>query len=85
MSIRKTLAAALVAAIPTAGLAAGGGGHVTDVDFSFEGPLGSFDNSCNRHSLRPSSLRAGPSRPALPEIQDVPTAPLPLPALRRPR
>ena len=45
MSIRKTLAAALIAAIPTAGLAAGGGGHVTDVDFSFEGPLGSFDKA----------------------------------------
>ena len=39
--IRGAAAAALLA--PAAALAAGGGGEVTDVSFSFEGPLGAYD------------------------------------------
>jgi ubiquinol-cytochrome c reductase cytochrome c1 subunit len=44
MTPLKTFAAAgLVALLPAGAFAAGGGGDVTDVSFSFEGPLGSFD------------------------------------------
>lgn len=44
MRIRNILAvAALAATLPAAGFAAGGEGHVTDVSYSFEGPLGTFD------------------------------------------
>ncbi|MEM6742458.1 MAG: cytochrome c1 [Pseudomonadota bacterium] len=39
------LGAAAAALLPVAGFAAGGGGHVTDVPFSFEGPLGGFDEA----------------------------------------
>jgi ubiquinol-cytochrome c reductase cytochrome c1 subunit len=44
MNVLKTLAAATLAALlPAGAFAAGGGGHVTDVSYSFEGPLGSYD------------------------------------------
>jgi ubiquinol-cytochrome c reductase cytochrome c1 subunit len=53
MIIRKTLAAAaLVAALPAAGFAAGAGGEVTDVDFSFEGPLGTYDEAQLQRGLQ---------------------------------
>jgi ubiquinol-cytochrome c reductase cytochrome c1 subunit len=41
-TIKAVLLAAAVA-LPGAALAAGEGGEVTDIDFSFEGPFGSFD------------------------------------------
>ena len=44
--MRKTLIAATAAiglALPGAAFAAGGAGEVTDVDFTFEGPFGSYD------------------------------------------
>ncbi|MEL6311258.1 MAG: cytochrome c1 [Pseudomonadota bacterium] len=43
---KKTLLSAVLAAVlslPGAAYAAGAGGEVTDVDFSFEGPFGSYD------------------------------------------
>ncbi|MFS4436948.1 cytochrome c1 [Paracoccaceae bacterium GXU_MW_L88] len=41
---KKTLLAALATlGLATGAQAAGGGGHVTDYDFSFEGPFGTFD------------------------------------------
>ncbi|MAS44324.1 MAG: cytochrome c1 [Rhodobacteraceae bacterium] len=44
MRIRNILAvAALAVSLPAASFAAGAEGHVTDVSFSFEGPLGTFD------------------------------------------
>ncbi|MGF1501467.1 MAG: cytochrome c1 [Paracoccaceae bacterium] len=45
MRIAPTLGALLfaAAALPGAALAAGGAGEVTDVDFSFEGPFGTYD------------------------------------------
>lgn len=39
----KTLLAAATVALPGAAFAAGGAGHVTDVEFSFEGPFGTYD------------------------------------------
>ncbi|MEO1468125.1 MAG: cytochrome c1 [Pseudomonadota bacterium] len=44
--LNKTLGAALLAAavaLPGAATAAGPGGEVTDIDFSFEGPFGTYD------------------------------------------
>ena len=42
----RGLAGVLLAfAITGPALAAGGGGHVEDVDFSFEGPFGHFDSA----------------------------------------
>ena len=38
-----TALAAAAVALPGAAYAAGGGGEVTDVDFSFEGPFGTYD------------------------------------------
>lgn len=47
MTLRKLIAgAALAALLPAApALAAGGGGEVTDFSFSFEGPLGGYDEA----------------------------------------
>ncbi|MGM0583315.1 MAG: cytochrome c1 [Pseudomonadota bacterium] len=53
MIIRKALAAAaLAAALPAAANAAGGGGEVTDVSFSFEGPLGAYDQAQLQRGLQ---------------------------------
>lgn len=41
--LSRILAAAIVAALPASAMAAGGGGHVEDVAFSFEGPMGAFE------------------------------------------
>ncbi|MEL7348740.1 MAG: cytochrome c1 [Pseudomonadota bacterium] len=44
--VKNTLSAALLAAavsLPGAAVAAGGAGAITDVDFSFEGPFGTYD------------------------------------------
>lgn len=41
--IRNIALAAALALTSTGAIAAGAGGHVEDVDFSFEGPFGSFD------------------------------------------
>lgn len=41
--ILSALAALSLTIAAPAALAAGGGGHVEDIDFSFEGPFGSFD------------------------------------------
>ena len=45
-------AAALLAALPAAGVAEEAEGHVTDVSFSFEGPLGSFDKAQLQRGLQ---------------------------------
>ena len=44
--IKRTILPALVAlaVAPGAALAAGGGGETKDVDFSFEGPFGTYDS-----------------------------------------
>ncbi len=44
-------AAALAALLPVSGFAAEGG-HIEDVDFSFEGPLGSYDNEQLQRGLQ---------------------------------
>ena len=41
--IRKLALAAAISLSSTAAFAAGAGGHIEDVDFSFEGPFGTFD------------------------------------------
>lgn len=46
------LLAAAAIAFPLAASAAGGGGHVEDVDFSFEGPLGTFDQAQLQRGLQ---------------------------------
>ena len=50
MMFKTRILAALVAMVvaPGAALAAGGGGHTTDVAFSFEGPFGTYD----KHQLQ---------------------------------
>lgn len=50
----RTLALSAVAALglATAGHAAGGGGHVTDYDFSFEGPFGTYDQNQLQRGLQ---------------------------------
>ncbi len=45
-------AAALAVLLPVAGFAAGEEGHVEDVEFSFEGPLGSYDNEQLQRGLQ---------------------------------
>jgi len=85
--LRNTITAALLAAavaLPGAADAAGAGGEVTDVDFSFEGPFGSFDqyqlqrgfqiyqNVCSGcHGMKYLSFRAlgDPGGPNFPEEQ----------------
>ncbi|MEM6677629.1 MAG: cytochrome c1 [Pseudomonadota bacterium] len=84
---RKTLSAALLSAavaLPGAAVAAGAGGEVTDVNFSFEGPFGSFDrfqlqrgfqiyqNVCSGcHGMQYVSFRAlgEPGGPEFPDEQ----------------
>ena len=41
--LSRILAAATVALLPASAMAAGGAGHIEDVAFSFEGPLGKYD------------------------------------------
>lgn len=41
--LSRILAAATVAILPASAMAAGGAGHIEDVAFSFEGPLGKYD------------------------------------------
>ncbi|GGX39225.1 cytochrome c [Tateyamaria omphalii] len=50
----KKLAASMVAAfaLTTGAFAAGGAGHVEDVDFSFDGPFGSFDQNQLQRGLQ---------------------------------
>jgi len=50
----RTLALSVVAAfgLATAGLAAGGAGKVTNYDFSFEGPFGTFDQNQLQRGLQ---------------------------------
>ena len=48
----STLAAATLALSSGAALAAGGAGHVTDYDFSFEGPFGRFDQTQLQRGLQ---------------------------------
>ncbi|MEL7174409.1 MAG: cytochrome c1, partial [Pseudomonadota bacterium] len=82
---RKLLSAmVLAAALPGAALAAGGAGEVTDYNFSFEGPFGSYDrfqlqrgfqvyqNVCaGCHGMQYVSFRAlgEPGGPEFPEEQ----------------
>ena len=40
---KRILAATLSLGLGTSAMAAGGGGHVDDFDFSFEGPFGAYD------------------------------------------
>ena len=49
---RLAAAAALALTLPMAAQAAGGGGHIEDVSFSFEGPLGSFDQEQLQRGLQ---------------------------------
>lgn len=42
---KKLFLTAAVAITPFAALAAGGGGHIEDVDFPYEGPFGSYDQA----------------------------------------
>lgn len=53
-SMLKTLSlsVALSAALVTGGFAAGGAGDITDVDFSFEGPFGSYDQNQLQRGLK---------------------------------
>src|SRR6056297_3954541 len=51
----KKLAISAVAALTLstgAAMAAGGAGHIEDVDFSFEGPFGSFDQNQLQRGLQ---------------------------------
>ncbi|MEO9650153.1 MAG: cytochrome c1 [Roseobacter sp.] len=50
----RTLTLSTVAAfgLATAGFAAGGGGHIEDFDFSFEGPFGSYDQNQLQRGLQ---------------------------------
>lgn len=41
--LRKIAFAAVVALVPSFGFAEGAGGHIEDLDFSFEGPFGTYD------------------------------------------
>ncbi len=85
--IKSSLVAALfgaMLAIPGAAGAAGAGGEVTDVDFSFEGPFGTYDSlqlqrgfqvfheiCAGCHGLKYVAFRdlTSPTGPALPEEQ----------------
>ncbi|MEM6934549.1 MAG: cytochrome c1, partial [Pseudomonadota bacterium] len=79
----RIMAIALAAGLATQpALGAGGGGHIEDVDFSFEGPFGSFDrfqlqrgfqvyhNVCSAcHGMKGVAFRelGDPNGPAFPE------------------
>lgn len=54
MKINKLLIAAVSALVlsTTAAIPAGGGGHIHDVDFSFEGPFGTYDEAQLRRGLQ---------------------------------
>ena len=53
MRIKHALAAAALAvALPAGAMAAGGAGPVTDIRFSFEGPLGSYDRAQLQRGLQ---------------------------------
>lgn len=47
-----TLSAVAAFGLATAGLAAGGGGHVENFDFSFEGPFGKYDQNQLQRGLQ---------------------------------
>lgn len=47
-----TLSAVAAVGLATAGLAAGGAGHVEDFDFSFEGPFGKYDQNQLQRGLQ---------------------------------
>ena len=47
-----TLSAVAAFGLATAGLAAGGAGHVEDFDFSFEGPFGTYDQNQLQRGLQ---------------------------------
>jgi ubiquinol-cytochrome c reductase cytochrome c1 subunit len=49
---KLSLSIALVAGLTSGALAAGGAGKVTDIDFSFEGPFGSFDTNQLQRGLK---------------------------------
>lgn len=49
---KLTLSAAMVLGLATGAYAAGGGGHVHDFDFSFEGPFGSYDQNQLQRGLK---------------------------------
>lgn len=82
----KAIAIAAITALglPGAAMAAGEVGHIEDVDFSFEGPFGSFDqfqlqrglqvytevcSACHGLQYVPIRTLADPSGPGLPEDQ----------------
>lgn len=84
MMIRTALAAAAIAALPLTAMAAGEAAHIEDVDFSFEGPFGSFDEhalqrglqvytevcaACHGMKFVPIRTLADKGGPALPEDQ----------------
>jgi ubiquinol-cytochrome c reductase cytochrome c1 subunit len=52
MRITHAIAAAILAAMPAAAMAAEAEGHITDVSFSFEGPLGVFDKAQLQRGLQ---------------------------------
>lgn len=53
MKLSRILASAAIAvALPASAMAAGGGGHVDDVSFSFEGPLGKYDQAQLQRGLQ---------------------------------
>ena len=81
---KRILAATLTLGLGTSAMAAGGGGHVEDFDYSFEGPFGAYDvNQLQRglqiyteicsacHGLRYVALRtlSDEGGPSLPEDQ----------------
>lgn len=82
--LRSSVIAATFALLPGLGFAAGQGGHVEDVDFSFEGPFGTYDQmqlqrglhvytevcaGCHGLKFLPIRSLTEPGGPALPEDQ----------------